>query len=187
MNLYCKIMILINYLIFKLKKVLYDTFPIINGVIVVRGRGTLVVGKNVKINSSNLSNPVGNFYRTSFYISDHAKVVIGNNVGISNSLFYCNKSITIEDDVMIGGNCQILDNDFHSLSYEDRILNGDNNVSSKAICIKRGAFIGANSMILKGVTVGECSVIGAGSVVRKSIPADEIWAGNPAVMIKKSK
>jgi acetyltransferase-like isoleucine patch superfamily enzyme len=38
---------------------------------------------------------------------------------------------------------------------------------------------------MKGITIGDYAVIGAGSVVRTSIPEKEVWAGNPAVYIKK--
>jgi acetyltransferase-like isoleucine patch superfamily enzyme len=53
------------------------------------------------------------------------------------------------------------------------------------VTIGRNAFIGAGSFILKGVEIGDNAVIGAGSVVTKSVPANEIWAGNPARFIKK--
>ncbi len=33
--------------------------------------------------------------------------------------------------------------------------------------------------------IGDEAVIGAGSVVTKNIPAGEIWAGNPAKLIRK--
>ena len=51
--------------------------------------------------------------------------------------------------------------------------------------ICKGAFIGADVIIMKGVTIGEKSVIGAGSVVTKSVPPGEVWAGNPARFVYK--
>lgn len=53
------------------------------------------------------------------------------------------------------------------------------------VVIGDNVFIGAKCIILKGVTIGENSIVGAGSVVTKSIPANEIWAGNPAKFIRK--
>lgn len=179
--------VLINFLNFKYRKVSFDQFPRINGRVVISGKGKLSFGNRVKINSNYTNNPVGLAYRTMFYVAPQASIYIGNNVGISSSLFYAKKSICIEDNVLIGGGCQILDNDFHSINYEDRILNGDNNTKSSSIVIKEGAFIGTSSIILKGVTIGERSIIAAGSVVSKSIPADEIWGGNPAKYIKSIK
>lgn len=40
-------------------------------------------------------------------------------------------------------------------------------------------------MIVHVATRGRYSVIGAGSVVAKDVPDGEIWAGNPAVCIRK--
>lgn len=59
-------------------------------------------------------------------------------------------------------------------------------LKTKPVLLKRGCFIGANSIILKGCTIGENSIVGAGSVVSKDIPDNEIWAGNPARFIKHS-
>jgi acetyltransferase-like isoleucine patch superfamily enzyme len=122
--------------------------------------------------------------KTLFYVDAGAQIKLGDGVGISNTLFYASQSITVEDNVLIGGGCQILDNDFHSISYEDRMLKGDKNVKQLPILIKKGAFIGTCSIILKGVTIGERSIIAAGSVVTKSVPADQIWGGNPAQFIR---
>ena len=52
------------------------------------------------------------------------------------------------------------------------------------IIIKKGAYIGCNTIICKPVTIGENAVIGAGSIVTKDIPANQVWAGNPARYIK---
>jgi acetyltransferase-like isoleucine patch superfamily enzyme len=47
--------------------------------------------------------------------------------------------------------------------------------------------IGSNVTILGNVTVGDCSIIGAGSVVTKNIPSGQIWAGNPANMLRENR
>lgn len=49
--------------------------------------------------------------------------------------------------------------------------------------IGSNVFIGMNTIILRGVIVGDNVIIGAGSVVTKDIPANEVWAGNPAKKI----
>lgn len=176
-----------NFLVLYLTNSRITVMPQINGFLVRRGNGQLTIGDKVKINSSLTSNPVGLTTRTLFYIEMNGFVSIGNNVGISNSLFYAKTGILIEDDVLIGGGCQILDNDFHGLSYTERVINQDTilPIPSGKITIKKGAFIGASCIILKGVTIGEKSILGAGSVLSKSIPDFEIWAGNPARFIKK--
>ena len=46
-------------------------------------------------------------------------------------------------------------------------------------------WLGSRVMIKGGVTIGDGVVIGMGSVVTKSIPPYEIWAGNPAKLIRK--
>ncbi len=156
-----------------------------HGKILFRGKGKVCFGKNVTINSSLSSNPIGGSTRTVIFAKKDAVIHIGDNVGISNSALVSLVGITIEDNVFIGGNCKIYDHDFHSLDYNTRILPGNQGVTGKPVKIKAGAFIGGHSIILKGVTIGEKSIIGAGSVVTKSIPDGEIWAGNPARYIRK--
>jgi acetyltransferase-like isoleucine patch superfamily enzyme len=51
--------------------------------------------------------------------------------------------------------------------------------------VRKGASIGAGSVLLCGIEIGEKAMIGAGSVVTKSVPAGELWAGNPARFIRK--
>lgn len=176
---------LLNYLVFSYKNVSYQKFPTIYGKIIISGNGKINFGKNVKINSDTTTNPVGLGGRCMFYATPNSIIRIGNNVGISTSLLYSRNEITIEDNVLIGGGCQILDNDFHSISYKTRILEGDKNVKASPVLIQEGAFIGTSSIILKGVTIGKHSIIAAGSVVAKSVPPNEIWGGNPAQFIKK--
>jgi acetyltransferase-like isoleucine patch superfamily enzyme len=172
-----------NFSVFKRWNVKFLKFPQINGRIVIRGKG-VSFGVNVTINSDSTKNPVGISRRTMFYSIGDGVINIGNNVGISTSLLYAKNHIKVEDEVLIGGGCQILDNDFHSLDYQQRINSENENIKSAPIIIKKGAFIGASSIILKGVIIGERSIIAAGSVVSKSVPSGEIWGGNPAKFIK---
>jgi len=175
-----------NVIMLKLAGAAYDEFPRIFGFIGIKGiHGKLIIGSGVIIKSNKWCNPVGLSSSTYLCVNKDAVIEIGNNVGISNSLIYAGDKITIEDDVIIGGGCQILDNDFHSLDYNIRSTYLDQqNVVAARILIRKGAFIGTGSIVLKGVVIGEQSIIAAGSVVTKNVPSFEIWGGNPAKFIK---
>ena len=172
-----------NYVIFLIYKIEVETFPDIRGIIFIRNHGVIKIGKGVVINCKKSANPVGGPYSTSLAVSSGARLILGENVGISGTAIMCNKEIIIEDDVLIGSGCCIYDTDFHSIDYKKRKLSTDNDVTEKPVRIRQGAFIGARTIVLKGVTIGKHSVVGAGSVVTKDIPDDEIWAGNPAKRI----
>ncbi len=176
---------LLNFLILKYRNVSYINYPSIKGRLTIKGKGKITMGKNVQIKSAFSANPVGRADGTCFIISNDATLSIGNNVGISNTLFYIKTSLTIEDNVLIGGGCQIYDSDFHSLDYEERIHKGDRAKKTAPILIREGAFLGMDVLVLKGVTIGKRSIVAARSVVAKSIPDNEIWGGNPAKFIRK--
>lgn len=163
------------------------TSLVINGIIKVYGKGTISIGDNVRINSGEKYNPIGGMDHTLFSVRNGGKICIGKNVGISNSAIVARSEIIIEDDVRIGGNCKIYDNDFHSTDFNNRINKNDPDIKTSPVKICKGAFIGAHTIVLKGVTIGPYSVVGAGSVITKSIPEGEVWAGNPAHFIRKVK
>lgn len=180
--LYRKINNLVNTVYLKVKRVKYDNTLKINGRIYIAGSGkNIFIGKNVKINTGKRANPIGGDTRAIL----SGNIIIGNNVGISNSALIGRREIKIEDNVMIGGGTKIYDTDFHSIEFEKRINEPDTGIKCKEIKIENGAFIGAHSIILKGVTIGAMSIVGAGSVVTHDIPPNEIWAGNPARFIRK--
>ena len=105
-------------------------------------------------------------------------VSIGKNVVInSDCLMMAAGGITIEDEVMIAANAQLISNN-HDL--DNRWI-----ITCKPVRICRRAWIGAGATILPGVTVGENAVVGAGSVVTKDVEADTIVAGNPAKVIRR--
>ncbi len=151
----------------------------------VYNKGSIVIGKNSRINSHSYKNIVGGDRRSSIVVKKNANLRIGDNFRMSNSAIYCAEKIEIGDNVMIGASCKIWDTDFHPLDASSRLGNPNEHYSTRPILIDKNAFIGGFSIILKGVHIGEGAVIGAGSVVSKNVPSGEIWAGNPATFIKK--
>ena len=178
-------MAILNFFSMKIKHVKHGKNLKLNGRVKFHGFGKIVFGDNVSIISNSNVNPCAGGQIAHFTCNKNAVIKIGNHVGISHCAITAANSVIIEDDVLIGSNCMIADTDFHSIDFEKRNSENDDTVKVAPVLIKKGAFIGARSIILKGVTVGEYSVVGAGSVVTKSIPDGEIWAGNPAKFIKK--
>ena len=107
-----------------------------------------------------------------------ANVKFGHNVIIMpGCLMMSAGGITIDDDMLIAVNVQLLSNN-HDLQNRHVI-------TCKPIHICRRAWIGAGSTILPGVTVGENAVVGAGSVVTHDVEPNTIVAGNPAKLIRR--
>ncbi|MDC0613351.1 acyltransferase [Akkermansiaceae bacterium] len=159
------------------------SFPKISGKPLIINLGKIRMGKNVIITSRLSGNPIGGKNKTCLFTTKCGNILIEDNVALSNVVIYSSECIKIERDVLVGGGTQIFDTDFHSLKFDDRIIDRDPNIKKSPVLIEKGAFIGANCLILKGVTIGSKSVIGAGSVVTKSVPENQIWAGNPAKFI----
>ncbi len=58
-------------------------------------------------------------------------------------------------------------------------------VFHKPIIVGNRTWIGANVILLPGAIVGDGCVIAAGSVVKGILEKDYLYAGNPAIPIKK--
>ena len=121
-------------------------------------------------------NSIGLMHRCIITTEKDAKLVIGDNVGMSGASIWCFKKITIGDNVRVGANVTIIDGDAH----QDDPRSGKN----KPVVIEDNVWIGANVTVLKGVTIGKNSLVGAGSVVTKDIPANVVAAGNPCIVVK---
>lgn len=105
------------------------------------------------------------------------KMKLGDNVFInSNCLAMARGGITIEDDVMLAGNVQLLSNNHDE--YERQII------TCEEILIKKGAWIGAGVTIMVGVTVGKYAIVGAGAIVTKDVPNYAVVVGVPAKVVK---
>jgi acetyltransferase-like isoleucine patch superfamily enzyme len=129
-------------------------------------------------------------FRPGAYAVGCSKIKIGNRVVVRpGSMFFgesesLETSITIEDDVMMGSGVHIYINN-HKFDRTDISLIDQGYYPDESVTLKKGCWIGANSILLPGVTVGINSVIGAGSIVTKSIPDGVVAAGIPAKVIKQ--
>jgi len=128
-------------------------------------------------------------FRPGAYAIGCSNISLGNRVVIrpSSMLFAYSANtgagITIEDDVMLGSGVHIYVGN-HRFDDVTRPIIKQGHSPSKPVLLKKGCWIGANSIILPGVTVGENSVVGAGSVVTKDVGARVLVAGNPAKKIR---
>ena len=126
-----------------------------------------------------LNNNIGENSRitTPFAGAAFDKIKLGNNVFInSNCLAMARGGITIEDDVMLAGNVQLLSNNHDE--DERQILICDK------ILIKKGAWIGAGATVLPGVTIGKYAIVGTGAIVTKDVPDYSVVVGIPAKVVK---
>lgn len=124
-----------------------------------------------------------------FHIGKGATLKIGNNSGINNSSISCYNSIIIGDYVKIGTGSRIMDTNWHSINWWERMdpATDMTNARTAPVTIGNHVWLGANVFVMKGVTIGDRSIVSAGSVVTKDIPAGEVWGGNPAKFLKKLK
>jgi len=111
------------------------------------------------------------------------------------------RGVTVENYVKIGKRCK-LESECYITAYselEDYVFIAPGVVTSndnylgrteerfkhfKGITVKKGARIGANTVILPGKTIGEDALVAAGSVVTKDVPPRKIVMGSPARIIR---
>lgn len=185
-------------LIMKMTGVEYGKNLLLKGVPVIfnKAGASIRIGSDVTIKSNFLSNLVGLYSRTIIVTRAPGAVIdIGDRVGISGATIYARKGIHIGENTAIGGNCKILDNDFHPLDAEQRLKlmqdahggEATDLIPAREIHIGKNCFLGCNSIILKGTVLGDNCVVGAGAVVCGKFEDGSMIVGNPGKVIEKLK
>ena len=176
----------VNILRFNLYGIKYGHNCVVHGKLYIKlfPSASVRIGDNFYFSSGCAVNALCSNKRGCFYATEKAEIIIGNNVGMSSTVLWTHKRITIGNYVKIGGNCILMDTDAHNMEYVTRRNQYTDWGNTSPIVIEDDVFIGANCIILKGVTIGARSIIAAGSVVTKSIPSDCIAGGNPAKVIR---
>lgn len=157
------------------------------------------VGKNLMIHfkvpltSPNLHIYIGddcsiNGYTTfgSAVIKEKPTLVIG-----SRSVIGYEVVISAADRVELGEDCLVADRVFiadnnghptHPVLRREKRRVSDHEIRPVKIC--NNVWLGYQCVVLKGVTIGDNSIIGANSVVTCDVPANTIYAGNPARLVR---
>lgn len=89
---------------------------------------------------------------------------------------YIPSGVTVEDEVFIGP---------HAVFTNDKRPRAVGEWEIVPTFVRKGASIGAGSVVICGVTIGEGAMVGAGSVVTKDVPAGAVVAGNPARIMRE--
>lgn len=110
-------------------------------------------------------------------------VIFGKNLKIYGTIYYGSEPwiIRIGNNVFLTNNIYFITHDGGTLLFRDKIPDLE---ITKPITIGDHVYIGVNTTILPGVTIGDNVIIGAGSVVTKNIPSNSVAAGNPARIVK---
>lgn len=111
------------------------------------------------------------------FVEIQKDVTVGSRTKIQSHSFIC-ELVDIGEDCFVGHGVMFI----NDLFANGGPAKGDKSLWRKTI-IGNNVSIGSNATILP-VTVCNNVVIGAGSVVTKNIKTPEVYAGNPAKLIK---
>ena len=109
---------------------------------------------------------------------DHG-VMVGARAKIQNyALLY--RGTVVEDEVFIGPHVVIANDTYPRAVNPDGSPKTDQDWAIKGSVIRRGASLGAASILLPGVEVGANATVGAGALVASDVPAHALVVGSPA-------
>lgn len=119
-------------------------------------------------------------YDSDIQVFEGANLSFGSGRCNSGLKIVCSDSIVIGDNVNIGRDVWIRDNN----GGHHIIQTGY--VDKAPVIINDNVWIGSNVVIMKGVTIEEGAVIAANSVVTSNVPARTLVSGNPAKVVSEN-
>jgi len=113
---------------------------------------------------------------------------IGDNtwIGASGNIRAVGGKIIIGKNCLIAQHVSLIASN-HNVRAGEIYLAAGWDETRTGVTIGDNVWIGCGVTVLPGCHVGNNAVIGAGSIVTKDIPADTIWAGNPAHQLSEVK
>ena len=164
------------------------------GIEKIRFGKSITIGRNIKISSigSKGYSFGNNFTIRDFSIidsfgslkKDSGKLVIGDNVGVSEFCYFAIRgNISIGDNVIFGPGVRIYSEN-HSFKLMDRVFRLQEENRSDVL-IGNNVWIGSNVTILPGVQIEDNVVVAAGSIVNKNLNTGSLYGGIPAKLLKK--
>jgi putative colanic acid biosynthesis acetyltransferase WcaF len=117
--------------------------------------------------------------KTKVRIKNPWRLTIGDNCWIGESVWIDNlEDVYIKDNVCISQGAMLLtgNHDYTVSSFPYRL---------GKIVIENGAWIGAHSVVCSGVVCRSHSILTVNSVANRDLEEWSIYAGNPAVFIRK--
>jgi acetyltransferase-like isoleucine patch superfamily enzyme len=106
-------------------------------------------------------------------------VAIGANSKIQNGVFVYH-GVTVEEGVFLGPGVILTNDRLPRAITAQGSQKSDADWQVTPTLIKRGASLGAQTVVLPGVTIGEFAMVGAGAVVTHTVPDHGLVYGNPA-------
>ena len=144
----------------------------INGRLIVRGPGRVILGDNVRIGMT----------VTPWTYTAEAVITIGSDSFVNGTSFACCREIRIGRRAILGRS-SIMDTDFHSVRADRH--RPDAQVRVSPVVLEDNVWVAAQAGIVPGTRIGENSVVGFGAVCAGVFPDGVVIAGNPAKVVKK--
>ena len=108
-----------------------------------------------------------------------------NSLINSGVVIYTGNGIQIGRDVLIAANCTLAPVNHEYVSKKKKIKEQRFMASKNGIVIEDDVWIGANSVILDGAIIRKGAVIGANSLVRGELEAYGVYVGSPVKLIRR--